>query len=1808
MFSKLAEKKIHFGGSFKLKEEKKFKNLSDTFSNKLWNPKTLCTLGISGKITTAAHDPIQNLIAVATESGNIHIFGTPGVSSQPGKLKIAQDVPIIYLKFHSGYPIIIAVDTLNTITIFDTYKQRFCGSYTAPDIITCVEIIDGTPWLLVGQDSGRIYILNIEKCIKSDFSISFLGKGYKQPIASIKTFPESQTQFVIAYLDGQLVEYNLAEKIVVGTYLPTPNMKLKDNSENLDSCKLTNITFNHDGKRLAVCFENGLIESYSVEKNKIHKKETIISVEKQTDSSIDNNGSEPQDNLFYSDLTWCEFKMKTGSYIVASVGASQWERNKIIFIEADGNEHRIFDLGMPILYMSLLQPHEIGKNSDECYLNVVMDDGSLNLYEFSELGIFDIEYQMKQIYLPNSLEWSKTSPLVLDIFPFSETSTVISRMKSYVDENGFSSILNGGLLLTNNNRNSTENQPFPMDDIFDIHRLDRKDPETQTEIAITYGENGCIDIWNVGKSTPALISKSEINFKELSEYYNLELVPCKFSFNENSNFLAIGTKSGAVLVYYIGENPPEWIIKNYKEQSPLNRSTNGSLYKGERSASSGYSYGSQVSRETSGGSHSSNYSQKNKDLHPGSLLERNGARNSVHSNVGLSPGNTPKADDANPINPFMLKMNHETPENSNSTNTEHEILPKKVKKNSFSSGFSKILRISEGEHSKNAENSYKTKIESMPLNDLATNEKEAQIVYPISIITHHKYPISSLITTSSELVYVADSHGLISKIDIKNGSGRTWTLNESPDSIQPATFLKQTNIKIHKESDLKPVLIAGTSKSHIKIFRDYEGGTHQPISLDVPDIGKIIYIDSILAQKAESLDDGKTSKEQKNYFLLVCGEMGIVIYFNLTNKVYAHISMADYEYSRIVASKIYSDSVDQLMFLEILDDCGKAYAFSIPKLELLLKSEIDSSILSEFSEYYFSSDGGVFALSIDKKLIHYKLFESSKQKTDTKKAIVFNQHIFSGRKKEEKEHEKGWLWRISSSDSNDLSFLEKNCRNILAKYCTLPSFVDSSKSIHGINNSSSPEQRDSREPDDNQKSTDGNHHMLSETTNKLIERGERLEQVNESTSRMANAASDFLNDIRSHNAKQASKKCPMECLARERANPSFDVEDMENLIDGGKQVTEVKKQMFMEMERDQNWVIEDYPNLTMEETRERAMKKVKNLADKLMSEPKSKFTLRMSLISVVDPGFWTRFGVHMGLFLGAVQGQATPSQLNYWAQKGAFSLKGMYGCFGMTELGHGSNVAGLETTATFDKERDQFVIHTPTLTATKWWIGGAAHSATHCSVFARLIIDNKDYGVKTFIVPLRNPETWELLAGISIGDIGKKMGRDQIDNGWIQFTNVRIPRSYMLMKHTKVSASGKVSEPPMAQLAYGALIMGRVSMVEDSANVAKRALTIAIRYAAVRHQFSNGPPGSPETKLLDYVTHQHRLLPLLAQTFAIGFAAKKLTAQFDSLMKNLQSARPGSDVKMLLQDLKETHSTSAGLKAFCTWTTLNIIDQCRQSLGGHGYSAYVGLSGSYQDFAVHCTWEGDNTILMLQCGRFLVSSADKYKKGLAVPENLRYLEKAGTSEKWSKCETHDPELVCSIESLKEGWACVSAYAILRAHKLYKKHVDSGLTQDQAYEASSAARLHATRMHITAYLFHCLADAVNLPECKPGLKGPITQLALLYGVSTAIHNSGEFLMCQYFDSKQVNVLKGKLDDLCQSVRKIAVLLVDSFGYTDYVVNSPLGRYDGNVYESYFGTVKKLNPVKKVPYFETIIKPLMTRSLEAEEGHELEIDLE
>lgn len=104
----------------------------------------------------------------------------------------------------------------------------------------------------------------------------------------------------------------------------------------------------------------------------------------------------------------------------------------------------------------------------------------------------------------------------------------------------------------------------------------------------------------------------------------------------------------------------------------------------------------------------------------------------------------------------------------------------------------------------------------------------------------------------------------------------------------------------------------------------------------------------------------------------------------------------------------------------------------------------------------------------------------------------------------------------------------------------------------------------------------------------------------------------------------------------------------------------------------------------------------------------------------------------------------------------------------MTEMGHGSNLSSLETTATYDDKAREFILNSPTATSAKWWIGALAKNAKRAVVFARLIIRESDKGIHAFLVKIRDDEH-QCLDGIVIGDCGQKISLNSIDNGFMLF-------------------------------------------------------------------------------------------------------------------------------------------------------------------------------------------------------------------------------------------------------------------------------------------------------------------------------------------------------------------------------------------------------------------------------------------------------
>src|SRR4051812_9751021 len=402
---------------------------------------------------------------------------------------------------------------------------------------------------------------------------------------------------------------------------------------------------------------------------------------------------------------------------------------------------------------------------------------------------------------------------------------------------------------------------------------------------------------------------------------------------------------------------------------------------------------------------------------------------------------------------------------------------------------------------------------------------------------------------------------------------------------------------------------------------------------------------------------------------------------------------------------------------------------------------------------------------------------------------------------------------------------------------------------------------------------------------------------------------------------------------------------------------------------------EPVDDLPTEEHRERVLAWVQELAsegDTAMGYPveyggkgsPGRSVTSFETLAMGDLSLLVKCGVQFGLFGGAILHLGTASHHERYLQDVA--LMELPGCFAMTETGHGSNVQALETTATYDPETEEFVIHTPHESARKDYIGNAARDGRMAVVFAQLISGGSERGVHALLVPIRDAEG-EPCPGVRLEDCGPKVGLNGVDNGRIWFDHVRIPRENLLDKYAQVAADGTYFSPIENSTKrfftmIGTLIQGRISVCGASISASKVALTIAVRRALERRQF--GVPGEPEALLMDYRTHQRRLLPAVAKTYALSFAQLRLVDELHAVFTS-----EGDDERAR----RELETLAAGVKAVATWHASDTIQSCREACGGAGYLRTSRFATLKADTDVFTTFGGDNTILLQLAAKNLLT-------------------------------------------------------------------------------------------------------------------------------------------------------------------------------------------------------------------------------------------
>ncbi|MGV8874109.1 MAG: acyl-CoA dehydrogenase [Rhodococcus sp. (in: high G+C Gram-positive bacteria)] len=555
----------------------------------------------------------------------------------------------------------------------------------------------------------------------------------------------------------------------------------------------------------------------------------------------------------------------------------------------------------------------------------------------------------------------------------------------------------------------------------------------------------------------------------------------------------------------------------------------------------------------------------------------------------------------------------------------------------------------------------------------------------------------------------------------------------------------------------------------------------------------------------------------------------------------------------------------------------------------------------------------------------------------------------------------------------------------------------------------------------------------------------------------------------------------------------------------------------------------------------------------------------IEMLAMSDLSLMVKAGVQWGLFGGAVENLGTERHHEAYVPK-IINLE-LLGCFAMSETGHGSDVQSLETTATYDRETDEFVVNSPTPSSRKDYIGGAAETATVATVFAQLITagpgeESETHGVHCFFVPLRD-ENGADLPGVTTSDCQYKGGLPGVDNGRIMFDHVRIPRENLLNKYADVSDDGTYTSPIENKsrrffTMLGTLIRGRVTVGGSAAAAARVALDIATRYALQRRQFA-APDSDQEVLIMDYLVHQRRLFPLIAKSYALQFAQNELVSK----MHELQTADSPD-----AEEQRELESRAAGLKAANTWHATRAIQEAREACGGAGYLAENRLISLKADTDVFTTFEGDNHVLTQLVAKELLTAYADDVKSMSPVEWVKFAADM-VGDRVVKRTAAQTIMQTILDRRQDNEEEGSLFNRGTQVKMFEdreeyllstvaRRLQSKSKETSSFEAFNAVQdhvLHAASAHVDRIIFEAFIAGVESCE-DPTTKDLLEEVCDLYALSVIEADKAWYIEHRYLSTERSKAVTRAINERCRTLRPHAELLVDGFGIPAALVGAAM----------------------------------------------------
>lgn len=539
------------------------------------------------------------------------------------------------------------------------------------------------------------------------------------------------------------------------------------------------------------------------------------------------------------------------------------------------------------------------------------------------------------------------------------------------------------------------------------------------------------------------------------------------------------------------------------------------------------------------------------------------------------------------------------------------------------------------------------------------------------------------------------------------------------------------------------------------------------------------------------------------------------------------------------------------------------------------------------------------------------------------------------------------------------------------------------------------------------------------------------------------------------------------------------------------------------------------------------------------------FLVTFETLGFGDLSLVVKYGVQFGLWGGSIFFLGSEAQKRRWLPKVA-TLE-LPGCFAMSEVGHGSNVADLETVVRWEPSKQRFVLHTPAESARKDWAGNAALHARCATVFAQLEVGAERHGVHAFVVNIRD-QHGQPLPGVRIGDCGHKLGLNGVDNGRLWFDHVELERDALLGRYAEVTEAGEYRSPIESAskrffTMLGTLVGGRIAVAAAGVSAAKLGLTVALRYAAERRQF--GASSEPETLLLEYPSHQRRLLPHLAATYAFHFAVDAVREQF-------LSRKPDDDTR-------ELEAEVAGVKAGATWHTNQTLQACREACGGQGYLSVNRLADARADTDIFTTFEGDNTVLMQLLAKGLLTG---FKKRFAEQGPIRFvagqlkdavaLTNPFTSRGSDEATLREAAHQLSILEYRE------ASLLQSAAKRVRKRLQSGADPVKGLADVQEHLLALAQAHVDTFSLRAFTQAVE--KAAGPERAVLEKLRALYGLTLLERHAAWFFENGVFEPARARAIRKLQPKLFEELLPDVVGLTAAFGIPDACLAAPIAFND------------------------------------------------